>query len=96
MLLLCTVSLFIIVLYTPTTTNPTAIRLKILGVYPYLKILIKYPTKIVMKFIIFKTPVFLVIVKAPIKSHWPNTNGKPNVNKDMNSYILVAFDYTNG
>jgi hypothetical protein len=45
-----------------------------------------------IKFIILSTPVFFVIVKAPIKNHCPITKGIESVNIDINNYVFVAFD----
>lgn len=91
-----TSSLLKIVLYTPINTRTIPKIVTKFGSSPYLKILIKYPTKIEKKLIIINLPVFFVIVRLDIKAHWPTTSGNPNVNKEIKSEILEHLDYMYG
>lgn len=61
-----------------------------LGVSLYLIMLIRQPMKIVKKFIMFRMPVCLVIVREPIQNHCPNTIGSPVTNIAISSSVLVA------
>jgi hypothetical protein len=49
----------------------------ILKLYPYLKILIIYPTSIEVRYIIETKPVYFTILNEQINSHSSRINGTP-------------------